>query len=80
MPTMHLETPVAIRNILFATNFTESSRKAFKYAKALTRHFQASFTSAHVMRASTHDWPKYGIDPGVINSPKTRFPSQIHLG
>src|SRR5277367_720249 len=63
MPTTHLETSLAIRNILFATDFTESSRKAFKYAKALTRHFQASITSAHVMRATTLDWPKYGIDP-----------------
>ncbi len=63
MPATHLETSLAIHNILFATDFTESSRKAFKYAKALTRRFQASIISAHVMRASALDWPKYGMDP-----------------
>lgn len=63
MPAVQLETPVAVHKILIATDFTEASRKAFKYAKAFARHFQASVTTAHVLRASTRDWPKFAIDP-----------------
>jgi nucleotide-binding universal stress UspA family protein len=29
----------------------------------VARHFQASITTAHVLRASTQDWPKFGADP-----------------
>lgn len=64
MPTTQLETPVAVHRILIATDFTEASQKAFQYAKALALHFQASITAAHVLRASTSDWPKFGTDPG----------------
>jgi nucleotide-binding universal stress UspA family protein len=63
MPTAQIEAPVAIHKILFATDFTEASRKAFKYTKALARHFEASVTTAHVMRASARDWPKFRTDP-----------------
>lgn len=63
MPTGQLEALVAVHKILIATDFTEASRKAFKYARALARHFQASITTAHVLRASTSNWPKFGIDP-----------------
>lgn len=63
MPTAQIEATVAIHKILFATDFTEASRKAFKYTKALARHFQASVTTAHVMRASASDWPKFRTDP-----------------
>lgn len=63
MSSSQVETPVAIGNILFATDFTDASRKAFRYAKALARHFQSSVTAAHVLRASENDWPKFGIDP-----------------
>jgi nucleotide-binding universal stress UspA family protein len=63
MPTAQIETPVAVHKILIATDFTEASRKAFKYAKAFARHFQASVTTAHVLRASTNDWPKFGGNP-----------------
>ena len=63
MRAIQIETPVAIHNILFATDFTEASDKAFKYAKALARHFQAHITVGHVLRASVHDWPKLETDP-----------------
>jgi nucleotide-binding universal stress UspA family protein len=63
MPVIQIEAPVAIHNILFATDFTEASDKAFKYAKALARHFQAHVTVGHVLRASVHDWPKLGTHP-----------------
>lgn len=63
MPTIQTEAPVAVHTILFATDLTEASRKAFKYTKAVARHFQASITTVHVLRASTHDWPKFGADP-----------------
>jgi nucleotide-binding universal stress UspA family protein len=48
---------------LIATDLTDASRGAFKYARALARHFHASVTTAHVLRASTQDWPKFGTDP-----------------
>jgi nucleotide-binding universal stress UspA family protein len=63
MPPTQIETSAAVHNILFATDFTEASRRAFKYARALARHFQAHITVAHVLRASVHDWPKLGTDP-----------------
>jgi nucleotide-binding universal stress UspA family protein len=63
MPAIQIETPVAVHNILFATDFTEASSKAFKYVSALARHFQAQVTAVHVLRASVHDWPKFGTDP-----------------
>jgi nucleotide-binding universal stress UspA family protein len=63
MPTTQTETIVAVHKILFATDFTEASRKAFKYTKAVARHFQASITTAHVLRASTQDWPRFDADP-----------------
>jgi len=63
MPATQIESPVAVHDIFFATDFTKTSSKAFKYVKAIARHFQASVTSAHVLRASVHDWPKFGTDP-----------------
>jgi nucleotide-binding universal stress UspA family protein len=63
MSATQIEAPVAVHHILFATDFTESSSKAFKYAKVIAGHFQASVTSAHVLRASVRDWPKFGADP-----------------
>lgn len=67
MPTAQLETPITVRKILFATDFTEASDKAFKYVKAWARHFQASVRMAYVLRASTRDWPKFGADPEYKN-------------
>lgn len=63
MTTSQLETPVSVHKILIASDFTDASRRAFKYAKTLARHFHASVTTAHVLRASTRDWPKFGTDP-----------------
>ena len=63
MTVTQTQSPAAVHNILLATDFTEASAKAFKYAKAFARHFQASVTSAHVLRASVQDWPKFGTDP-----------------
>jgi nucleotide-binding universal stress UspA family protein len=63
MPTTQVEASVAIHNILFATDFTEASKKAFKYTKAVARHFQASVITAHVIRASVSDWPQFGTNP-----------------
>ena len=63
MSVTQIEAPVAVRNILFTTDFTEASSKALKYTEAIARHFQASVTSTHVLRASVADWPKFGTDP-----------------
>lgn len=63
MSAIQIEAPVAVHNILFATDFTEASSKAFKYVRVLARHFQAHITAVHVLRASVRDWPKFATDP-----------------
>ncbi len=58
-----IETSGGIHKILFATDLTDASRKAFKYARAVARHFQVPVTIAHVLGASASDWPNFGTDP-----------------
>ena len=63
MPAIRTETPVAVHNILFATDLTEVSSRAFKYVRVLARHFHAHITAVHVLRASVRDWSKFKTDP-----------------
>jgi len=63
LTSAQIESQVCVHNILFATDFTHASQKAFRYAKAFTRHFQATLMPAHVLRASAQDWPRFGADP-----------------
>jgi len=64
MITAALATPVAIRNILYATDFSTYSNAALPYALAIAHQYQAGLLAVHVLApssyllfASPESWP-----------------------
>jgi nucleotide-binding universal stress UspA family protein len=49
MPTVRSGAAIAFRNILFLTDFSQSSSGALAYSLAFARHFKATLFPAHVM-------------------------------
>ena len=49
MPVVEAKPRVALKNILFPTDFSERSAAALPYAAAVARHYQAKVYLAHVM-------------------------------
>lgn len=63
-------TPVAVRNILFATDFTASSEAALPFALALAKHYGAALFVTHILPPE----PRYELplepEPDAINPRK----------
>jgi nucleotide-binding universal stress UspA family protein len=64
MKTLELTTPVAVKNVLFATDFSESSNHALPYALGLASYYKAKLSVVHVIDptsyqffASAESWP-----------------------
>jgi nucleotide-binding universal stress UspA family protein len=62
-----LETAVAIKNILFATDFSEVSEAALPYVKALSLRYGSTVHVAHVLPEATFMRPS-PIDPALFGS------------
>ena len=62
-----LETTVAIKNILFATDFSEASEAALPYVTALSLRYGSTVHVAHVLPEATIVRPS-PVDPAVFGS------------
>jgi nucleotide-binding universal stress UspA family protein len=60
MPTLRTATPTSFKNILFLTDFSQSSAGALAYSLAFARHFKARLFPAHVMDPL---FPESGVVP-----------------
>jgi nucleotide-binding universal stress UspA family protein len=54
MTTQESVTPVSVKNVLFATDFSPCSRTALPYALSLARRYGANLYAAHVLSPETY--------------------------
>jgi nucleotide-binding universal stress UspA family protein len=50
---------ISLRNILFATDFSEASEAALAYAAAISRHYDSQLHVVHIMSPASYIVPSH---------------------
>ena len=50
---------ISLRNILFATDFSEASEAALPYAAAISRHYDSQLHVVHIMSPASYIVPSH---------------------
>jgi nucleotide-binding universal stress UspA family protein len=59
---------VSLKNILFATDFSEASQAALPYAAAFARRYDSQLHIAHIVSPASYIIPSYPGDPVTLDS------------
>ena len=59
---------ISLKNILFATDFSEASQAALPYAAAIARRYDSQLHIAHIMSPASYVIPSQPGDPVTIDS------------
>jgi nucleotide-binding universal stress UspA family protein len=59
---------IFLKNILFATDFSEASQAALPYAAAIARRYDSQLHIAHIMSPASYIVPAQHADPVTLNS------------
>jgi nucleotide-binding universal stress UspA family protein len=61
-------TGISLKNVLFATDFSEASEAAFPYAAAISRRYDSQLHVAHIMSPASYIIPFQPGDPITLDS------------
>jgi hypothetical protein len=59
---------ISLKNILFATDFSEASQAAQPYAAAIARRYDSQLHIAHIVSPASYIIPSQSGDPTTIDS------------
>ncbi len=59
---------ISLKNILFATDFSEASQAALPYAAAIARRYDSQLHIAHIMSPASYIVPSQPGDPITLDS------------
>ncbi len=71
MKALEISTAISFKNILFLTDFTESSKAAYSYALAFARKFGARLYPAHVIEPFLTGEIEAQVTPEILKSMET---------
>jgi len=62
-PAVSNHAPITLKNILFATDFSEASNAALPYATAISRHYESELYAIHALQPSNFVIPSEAVGP-----------------
>jgi nucleotide-binding universal stress UspA family protein len=69
---------ISLKNILFATDFSEASQAALPYAAAIARRYDSQLHVAHIMSPASYVIPSQPGDPVTLDSIHEAARADVH--
>ena len=70
---------ISLKNILFATDFSEASQAALPYAAAIARRYDSQLHVVHVISSAGYIIPSQPGESGHYSTPCTRLRSRMSV-